>query len=170
MSGEAVRYVLGGRREQTLGLRGWRPRRPACLSSRARCTQRVSGGSGGHPCAPGTAPRGTGWAWDRLLRLQVNQHCSGGGVSWVGGGDLCPLSAPRRGGAGQGTAGISAGLPAPWHAPGSLLPGSSPGPAHSPRGGLCRLNGGAAARLLAGCEWAGRAVGFLFSRGIKPQL
>lgn len=59
--------------------------------------------------------------------------------------------------------------PCPPACPGSLLPGSSPGPTHLAQGSLCGLSGGAAARLLAGCEWAGKAVGFLFSRGIKPQ-
>lgn len=89
----------------------------------------------------------------------MSQHCRGeGAASWVWGGELCPL-----GTMGQGS------LPPPPRAPGSLLPGSSPGPAHSARGSLCGLSGGAAARLLAGCEWAGRTVGFLFSRGIKPQ-
>ena len=92
----------------------------------------------------------------------------GGYASWVWGGELCP-PCTTGGGAGQGAAGLSAGLPAPRHAPGSLLPGSSSGPTHLAQGSLCGLSGGAAARLLAGCEWAGRAVGFLFSRGIKPQ-
>lgn len=51
------------------------------------------------------------------------------GESALLGGELCPLSAPRGGGAGQGAAGLSAGLPA---RPGVHLGPCCPAPLQAP--------------------------------------
>lgn len=47
-------------------------------------------------------------------------------------------------------------------------PPRPPPAAPRPQGRLCGVSRGAAALILAGCEWAGRAVGFLLSGEIKP--